>query len=292
MLGQLLVNGVSAAAIYLLVGLSFSLVYATAGFFSFAHAALIAVAAYATLAFHAGLGFPFLIAIVPGIASSILLGALIEASVLRHVRRIQTSPLMPMLASLGIYIAIQNVLSLLSGDDAKGFAFAAGAGVVDLMGTRVTVIQLAAITTSFACFAALWLMLKATRVGLGIRALAGDATLAYLSGLDRDRAILVVWVLAGALAGIAGILIGLDVQMTPTMGINPLLMGIVAAVVGGIGSIQGLAFGALLLGLAQHLAVSRLGGDWQDAMAFFVLLVFLLARPQGFLGETLRKATV
>jgi branched-chain amino acid transport system permease protein len=91
---------------------------------------------------------------------------------------------------------------------------------------------------------------------------------------------------------LAAILVALDVDMTPTMGLNALMMGIVAMIVGGIGSVPGTTLGGLLLGLAQHLGVWKIGSEWQDAIAFAILLLFLLLRPQGFFGRRVRKVEV
>jgi branched-subunit amino acid ABC-type transport system permease component len=107
-----------------------------------------------------------------------------------------------------------------------------------------------------------------------------------------DAVILFAFAVGSGLAGAAGILVAIDVDMTPTMGMNALMMGVVAVIVGGVDSIAGVAFGAILLGLAQHLGVYVVGSQWQDAIAFGLLLLFLLLRPQGLLGRRALGATV
>ena len=94
---------------------------------------------------------------------------------------------------------------------------------------------------------------------------------------------------AGPRAGLAGILVALDVDMTPTMGMNALMMGVVVVIIGGVRSIPGIAAGALLLATAQHLGAWYIGSQWQEAIAFVVLVLFLLIRPEGFMG---RKTTL
>ncbi len=98
--------------------------------------------------------------------------------------------------------------------------------------------------------------------------------------------------IGSALAGIAGILVSLDVDMTPTMGMNALMMGVVAMIVGGVGSIWGIVLGSLLLALAQNLGVWYISSQWQDAIAFAILLISLLFKPEGFFGKKLKKAEV
>lgn len=100
------------------------------------------------------------------------------------------------------------------------------------------------------------------------------------------------FLLGSALAGAAGVLLACDADMTPAMGLRPLLMGIIAVVIGGIGSVPGAALGAILLALAENLGAWWISSMWRDAIAFIKLVVFLLARPQGFLGTPLRRAAV
>jgi branched-subunit amino acid ABC-type transport system permease component len=113
-----------------------------------------------------------------------------------------------------------------------------------------------------------------------------------MTGINSDRVIFWAVALGSVLAGIAGILVALDVDMTPTMGMNALLMGVAAVIIGGVDSLPGVALGALLLGMAQHLGVWKISSQWQDAIAFFILLMFLLFRPQGFLGKRVKKVSV
>ena len=125
-----------------------------------------------------------------------------------------------------------------------------------------------------------------------MRAVANDAQLSDISGLNSDRVIFWTFAIGSGLAGIAGILISFDLDMTPTMGMNALLMGVVAVIIGGVGNLPGVVLGALLLALAQHIGLWYLSSQWQDAIAFVILLVFLIFRPQGFLGKKVKKATV
>ncbi len=125
-----------------------------------------------------------------------------------------------------------------------------------------------------------------------MRAVANDPELAQISGIDTDRIILWTFAVGSALAGFAAILISLDIDMTPTMGLYALMMGMVAVIIGGTGNITGAACGGLLLGLAQHLGVWKISSKWQDSIAFFILLVFLLFRPHGFFGRKVKKIQV
>jgi branched-chain amino acid transport system permease protein len=134
--------------------------------------------------------------------------------------------------------------------------------------------------------------LSLVKSGKAMRAVANDPELANISGINSNKVILLSFAIGSALAGIAGILVSLDVDMTPTIGMNMLMMGVVAMIIGGVGSIWGIVFGSLLLALAQNLGVWYISSQWQDAIAFGILLIFLLLKPEGFLGKKLKKANV
>jgi len=220
------------------------------------------------------------------------LGCLIDSFIYRPLRHKGSSPLVLLLASLGIYIVLQNVISMVFGDDAKTIRFGIVKEGINILGARITPVQITIIAVSLFLLLCCFFFLKYTKMGQAMRAVANNPELARISGIESDRVILSTFALGSALAGIAGILVALDVDMTPTMGMNALMMGVVAVIIGGVGSMPGIALGALLLGMAQHLGVWKISSQWQDAIAFVVLLMFLLFRPQGFLGKKIKKATI
>jgi branched-chain amino acid transport system permease protein len=181
---------------------------------------------------------------------------------------------------------------LVFGDDTKIL----GSGIVregvNVLGAKITTYQLIIIAVSVILIAALWWVMKKTRLGKSMRAVANDPELATVSGIDTDRVILWAFGVGSGLAAVAGLLVALDVGMTPTMGLNALMLAVVAVIIGGVGSITGMAMGAFLLAAAQQFAAWQFGSQWQDALAFAILLVFLLIRPQGFLGRKPKKATL
>jgi branched-chain amino acid transport system permease protein len=138
----------------------------------------------------------------------------------------------------------------------------------------------------------MYLTLRFSRLGIVIRALAIDHELARSVGLNVDRAMLVVFLIGSVLAGAAGVLTSLETDLTPQMGFSGLLMAVVATIVGGVGSVGGVVLGALLIAIAQQCGVWFLPSQWQDAIVFLVLIVFLLVRPQGFFGKAVRQVTV
>ena len=291
-ISQLILNAVLTGSVYVLVALGFALIYGTTRFFHFAHGVVFTAGAYFTFLFKTWLGFPLSISILLAILLSTLLGCLMELSAYRPLRRKGASSLLLLLASLGMYIVFQNVISMVFGDDTKSIRSGVVKEGLNVFGARITPIQILIICVSVVLVVAVVLFLKKTKMGKAMRAVANDPELASVSGIDSDRVILWTFAVGSALAGVAGILVALDVDMTPTMGMNALMMGVVAVIIGGVGSIPGVALGALLLGMAQHLGVWYISSQWQDAIAFIILAAFLLFRPQGFLGRRIKKATV
>ncbi len=287
---QILINSLIAASVTLLMAVSFSLIYTISYFFHFAHAAVFTFGAYFTLVFWGRLEWPLWLSILLAVGCSGLLGCLMEIAVYRQIRRRKASPMILLLASLGMYIVLQNIVSMVFGDDSKSIRLGEVREGLNVVGAKITPIQIWTLITSVVLVSLLAVLLKKTKAGRAIRAVANDLELAKLSGIDTKKVILRTFALGSALAGVAGILAALDVDMTPTMGMNALMMGVVAVIIGGVGSIPGVALGALLLGLAQNFGVWKISSQWQDAIAFVILFLFLMIRPEGFLGKKVKKA--
>jgi branched-chain amino acid transport system permease protein len=289
---QILFNILLSASIYILVGIGFSLIYKTAGFIHFAHGAVFTAGAYFAFLFKAWFGFPVPLAFLSAIASTTLLGCSIELTLYRPLRHNQAPSQVFLLTSLGLYIVLQNLISIVFGDATRSLELTTVQAGIEILGARLTPIQLWIMLISPSLVVAFTLLLQRTKLGLMIRAVANNPQLADLTGIDSDRVILQTFALGSALAAIAGMLVALDLDMTPTMGMNALMMAAVAVIIGGVGSIPGVILGALMLSLTQNLATLLIGGQWQDAIAFALLTLFLLLRPQGFFGKTIRRATV
>jgi branched-chain amino acid transport system permease protein len=292
MFNQLLINSIIAGSIYTLIALGFSLIYSTTKFFHFAHAAVYTSCPYFAYLFYSILGLPFWMSLCLAVLSSTLLGMAIEIVVYKPMRRWKATPLVLLLSSLGIYIVLQNLISMAFGDDTKTLRSGVVTEGIEFIGARITPIQISIIVTSLGLLIFVWYLMKFTKMGTAMRAVASDPDLALVTGIDTDKTILFAFFLGSLLAGIAGLLISFDVDMTPTMGMNALMMGVVAVIVGGVGSIPGAALGGFLIAFAQNFGVWKISSQWQDAIAFLVLLVFLLFRPYGFFGKKIRKAEV
>jgi branched-chain amino acid transport system permease protein len=291
-ISQFIINCIIASVYIFILAISFSLIFQTVRFFHFAHGAVFTMGAYLTYLFNVSTGLSLLISVVFAVIVCAFLGYLIELCLYRPLRNKGCLPLTTLLTSLGVYICIQNAISMIFGDATNSMRGDSVQKGFNLLGGRITSIQIVTVCISLFLVIALSIFLKKTIVGKSIRAVANDPMLADISGINSNYIILWVFAIGSALAGLAGILVAFDVDMTPTMGMHALLMGVVAVIIGGVNSISGIALGAFLLAISQHLGAWYIGSQWQDAIAFVILVLFLLFKPEGFFGKKVKSANV
>jgi len=292
MFEQLFFNGILAGSICSLIALGFSLIYQTTRFFHFAHAAVYTFGAYFAYLFYSQLGFNQIIAFPLACLCAAVIGAICEFTVYKPMRKRKATDLTLLLASLGLYTLLQNIISLMWGDDTKTMRTEEVLEGHLFLGARITDIQIVIIVTSVLLITLIALMMARMKIGKTLRALANDPELARLSGINSNRYIVFAFAIGSFLAAVAAIMISFDTDMTPTMGFNALMMAVVAVIVGGINSLPGAALGGLLIGLAQNLGVAFLPSKWQDTIVFVILIIFLLFRPYGILGKKSMKQNI
>lgn len=283
-LGQLLLNGVVAGGIYSLVAVGFALIYRAVRFFNFAHGAVVALGAFVGYAvLHYTNGGVVLSAFAAGCAGS-LAGVAIDRVAFRPLRRRGSPALVYLLASFGSFIVLQSVLALAFGDRpllvqaaSPSRGFHVGIGVITA--TQVFVVAAAACATAL-----VHVLLGRTRLGLALRATADDTIGARAVGIDPERMIAVAFAIGSFIAGMGGMLIALETRLEPTMGMPLMLKAITASVIGGAGSTSGAILGGMLIGVAENLGVAWVSAGWKDAIAFGLLVIFLLLRPSGILA--------
>ncbi len=292
MFAQFLINGFIAGSTYALMALGLGQIYAQAKFINFSHGAVAVLAPYGVLLLLSFAGLSFWPSIIGGIAIAIVVGCLMEVTIFKKLRRQKAPAFILLIASLGMYVVLQNSISLAFGDVAKSVRTGDTSAPVIFSGVHITVIQLVTITASVVAALALMWFQQSTRLGAVMRAVASDHELAKAVGIDVDRTLLWTFAIASALAGLAGILTALDVDMTPKMGMNLLVMAMVAMIIGGGRNVVGVVAGSYLLGIVQQLTAWAFSFQWQDMGVFIVLTAFLLLKPTGVTGGTLRKTTV
>lgn len=291
MLNQLFVNALIAGSIYALVGVGFSLIYQVQRFFHFTHGLAYALGAYAAFEF-SKLGVPMFAAVTLGICASCIFGVLLDVCMIEPVRKHYGSTLVLLLASIGVYIVGQNLISISWGDELKMLGSGNVSVGFQIFNARITSVQVVIIAGSAMAIAAVALWLYLSHFGKQIRALASDEQLAVILGMPVSRIRLIVMAVGSGLAAVAGIFSGINQAIAPTMGMSALLAGVVAMIVGGRTSTLAAAVGGLIIGIAQNMCAIWLPLAWQDAVVFVILILFLLLRPQGLWGQLLRQTTV
>lgn len=295
MIQQLILNGIIAGSIYALIALGFTIIYRTVRFFHFAHGVVYTSGAYLAytivrLTLDNGLGtIDWIVACLVGIVGAGVLGILIDRVVYYPLRKQNASNLIFLLASFGIFIFLQNLIQLIYGAQILTIRTGPIKEGHQFLGAVITDIQILILVVSCLLLIVLWLFIQKTKLGKAMRAVSDDAVAADVVGINPERIILTSFAFGSALAGAAGILISFETNIEPTMGFSALLKGIIASIIGGIGSIPGAVLGGFFLGLAENLGIWKISAGWKDCIAFAILIVFLLLRPSGIWGIRTEK---
>lgn len=287
MLEQQLVNGLSLGCVYALFALGFTLIFGVLGVINLSHGAVFMVGAYAALQSVLRMDAPLWQAMLIGCVVSGLTGLIIDFLVLRPLRKRNAPHLVPMIATIGVGIALNNGIQGVFG--AANLRFPAGIISDETIslgaGMGLTALELGIIVLSFVLMLVLLIVIKRTQLGRALRAIAESPKAAYLLGINVDGLFLLVSFAAAALGGVAGVLIALySNAISPLMGQPMLHKGIAVIILGGMGDIRGAMLGGLFLGFAEVLSVAYIGSTMRDAVAFGLLFLVLLVRPKGLFG--------
>jgi len=291
MTSQVLMNGILAGLTWGLVALGFTVVYSTARFLHAAYAATFLVCAYVGVSLSRVTGVPLVVCALGAVAAGAILGVAVEILVYRPLRRRGSPSLILFLASLAILIIVENTVALLFGSEIQVPPGRGDQKSLRLLAAQLTFVQAGTGIAALALFLFTWAFTRLSSVGKRMRAVACDPELASAVGIDERSTLTIAMLVGSALSGASGFLLVYDTSATPTMGFTVLLVGVTAAIAGGVGSIPGAMLGGLLVGIGQHVGAWFLAPEWQDAVVMVILLLFLLLRPQGFFGKPLRKVT-
>ena len=232
------------------------------------------------------LGLDLYIAALIGVLLAAFVGWALERFLYQPLRGRRASSMVLLVASLGAFTAIQAIIAIFFTSQFQTLsALIPNAGVVHIGSAVMTDVQVVILALSILVLIALWLTLSYTKFGRAVRAISDDEEVAKIVGINTEKIIGWVFVLGSGIAGAAGILVGFDTGLEPTMGLALLLKGVIAAIIGGVGSIYGAFVGAFLLGFAENFGIWHISGEWKDAIAFVILILFLLFRPQGIMGK-------
>jgi branched-chain amino acid transport system permease protein len=273
---QLVINGLVAGAVYALFAVGLTMVYGVFRFINFAHGELIAWGAYFTLGFSQIL--PFSLAVVPALMLTVLLGIGQDHYIYKPLR--QRGRITLLIASIGLSYLLRNALRLIWGSDLQTYGFEAERGL-SFAGLVITRTQLSMVAAALLFLGFLYVLLKFTMLGKSLRAAADNMELAEIMGINMQRIGLTVWVLSALFASAGGILIGIDTNLEPMMGLINLLKAFAAMLLGGAGNVWGALVGGLFIGIAENLGVAFISPGYKDGIAFALIILILLFRPTG-----------
>ncbi|MGV0029263.1 branched-chain amino acid ABC transporter permease [Phormidesmis priestleyi] len=305
---QNFLNGLSIGSIYAIFALGYTLVFSILGIINFAHGAIFTLGAYFTYALMGGaFGFnglfanlvlpiklPFGLAIILGSTIAGIVSVIIERLAFRPLRRRKADSLLTVVSSLGVAVVIVNLIQYLVGAEIYTFPpdtygnlppainFGTDSNPIPIRSVQVVIFLVSGVILSILTY-----LINATKYGKAMRAVAEDQTTASLLGINPDRFIVLTFFVSGFLGGMAGTLVGSSVSIAgPYFGIGFGLKGLAVIVLGGLGSIPGAVVGGLAIGLVEAFVPSEYSA-YKDAVAFSILFLMLLIRPQGLLGRSL-----
>lgn len=286
-LPQLLMNGLIAGGIYSLIAIGYTMIYGILRFINFAYGEIAMVGAYAAYTAIVWLHWPLWAGVLAALAVCSLLGVAIDFVAYKPLRK--ANRLSSLITAIAVSLLLQNLVALFYGNEIKTFREGPVEQGMNFFGAFITPTQVTIIATAFLLMAGLYWFVAKTKLGKAIRATADDMELAKVVGIDSEKVIRTTFALGSGLAAAAGVLIALEQNIEPTMGVMPGIKAFTAAVVGGIGSIQGAMLGGMLIGLVENIGIWFLPSGYKDAIAFVVLIFFLMFKPKGLLGGKLEE---
>jgi len=291
-LAQNLVDGLSRGALYGVFAMGFTLIFGVLDIVNLAHAATFMWCAFAGWLVMAAGGLPLPLGLVAATLTGSLVGVLLEFVAFRPIRREGADRLSSMISSIGASLILVSVAEAIFGVSTRRFPdrvldpkpfFIGG-----YTGLRISRAQILILAASTLLMIVLGWFIRKTRTGTAIRAIAASRKASYLLGIDVDGIVVLTFVIAGGLAGVAGILVALLTNdITPGMGSQVELRGLAVIILGGMGNMEGAIIGGFIIGLVETFTIAYVpgGSDIKDAIVFLMLFLILLVKPEGLFGR-------
>lgn len=287
MLIEQLINGITLGSIYAIVALGFTLVFGVLGIINMAHGEIFMFGAFIGVIVTSTFKGPLWLAFAAAVLVTGFMGYLLERFALRPLRNKQgVSHLAPLISTIGVSIVLENLSHHLFGAGNHPFNNTFAEISFQIGSVTVYLVQIVIFMISVILMYTLSYWLGKTKAGKALRATAENLETASLLGVDTKRTITMTVIIASAMGGIAGILVGMAFNsVTPQMGLSIGLKGLAIIILGGMGNIKGAMAGGLILGLAETFIVVYGNSGYRDAIAFVAIIVILLVRPQGLFGK-------
>jgi branched-chain amino acid transport system permease protein len=282
---QQIVNGVTIGLVYALIAIGLTLVFGILDVINFAHGELYMLGAFLTYGLTAGLGVPYFPALALTIVGAAAAGVLAEQLTVRPLRGRHMFTVV--LSTLGLSIFLQNGALFLWGPDPREIELAWGSRPLVVGGVVITYLRVAVLATGAVLIAALTWFIRRTIWGMAMRAVAANRDAAALMGIPVARVYAITFALGAGLAGVAGGLLGAMFTIEPSMGEWAVVKAFCVVIMGGMGNVPGAVLGGVILGVAENVGAGFLpgGSSYKDGIGYAILILVLLARPQGLFGR-------
>jgi len=278
------INGIVFGSLYVLVALGLTLIYGVLVQINFAHADIVTIGAFAAYFFTFALGGNYLLSIGVALLVGAALGWLMNAGIFAPLR--ERSELLPLIATIGVSILLQNAMLLLLGPIPYSFDSPYSNEVIRLWGgTFITWQNVIIVLVSMLTIALLYAFMKLTFLGKALRAVAQDRETAGLMGINPNQLIMLTFVIASALAGMGGAMLGPILVLTPFAGTTVIVKAFAIVIIGGFGNVEGTILAGLLVGLIESYTTQLINPGLTDLVVFSLLLLMLAVRPTGLIAE-------
>lgn len=289
MFWEQLINGLTLGSTYALIALGYTMVYGIVQLINFAHGEIYMFGAFAGLYLVTVGHVNIITAMIGAMIFCMVLGMVVERIAYRPLRG-KSNRLSALISAIGVSIFLSTLMSLLRGPNTTRFPEVFAQHTYQVGSVEMSSLQVIILITSAILMVGLQLMIMKTRVGKAMRACSEDIDAAYLMGINVNRIISFTFAIGSALAAAGGVMVGLYYcAIWPLMGTMAGMKAFAAAVLGGIGSVPGAMVGGISLGVMEIFGVAYLSSSYKDAIAFAVLILVLIIRPQGIMGKAISK---
>jgi len=284
---QLVVNGISIGAVYALFAAGFALVFSVLKFSNLAHGGVVSASAYAGFIFQASINPtpPFWLTALFTCFAGMLFTFLVDMCGFYRLRKKNADRLFFFLASVTIAILIEQLLIANYGTMMYAFPPLFQPPTTSVFGITVSRLHIMIMAIAVIMLTMLIFLIEHTKLGLAIRAVAINTRVSQLMGVNSSRVVTTTLIIAGFLAGITGLMLGVKYSVFPALGPSVMLKGLIASVIGGLGSLSGTIFAAIMLGIIEIICIFFWGAEITPLLLFGIMLVFLMVRPQGIAGR-------
>ncbi|TAM77735.1 branched-chain amino acid ABC transporter permease [bacterium] len=282
-IAQLLVDGIVAGSMYALMASGISLIWGTMRMLNFAHGEFYMIGGYTLFFALVALKVHPVIAVGLGLLATFMLGVVVERLIMRWLLLRAEWEMPTLVATLGLSVFMQNFALRTFGAGDLGLPYVVP-GVFRIAGVVLPGQRIAIVLVAIVAFAVVWSILRYTKFGVAIRATSQDRDTAVLMGIDFPKVYMLTFGISVALAALAATMLAPIYSVNPWMGQRPMLKAFIVVVFGGLGSLEGAILGGVVLGIIESVGVAVVSSEWQDVIAFAILILVLWVRPQGLFG--------